>query len=164
MTFPNLPFTILTAEDDPDDRILVADAFTESGLENKLVFVQDGLELLRYLRHQDIYANHDTAPRPDLILLDLNMPRLDGRASLAEIKSDPELRCIPVVVLTNSDIEEDILHTYEHGGAGFILKPDNFQSMVDIVKGLHEYWFDVVELIDGDYKKSSRKSDPGYRL
>jgi CheY-like chemotaxis protein len=142
--------TILTAEDDPDDCILVQDAFRESGQADQLYFVEDGIKLLQYLRREDSYAQPQAAPRPDLILLDLNMPRMDGRESLAEIKADPNLRGIPVVVLTTSSAEEDVLRTYDLGAAGYITKPDTFQALVEIVKGLKRYWFEVVELFHVD--------------
>ncbi len=141
---------ILSAEDDPDDRILVQDAFLESGQENTLLFVQDGNDLLQYLRRQGTYAEPGQAPRPDLILLDLNMPHKDGRQALAEIKTDPTLRSIPVVVLTASSSDEDILNTYKLGGAGFIIKPATFPGLVEVVKVLNQYWFEVVELANGE--------------
>jgi two-component system response regulator len=150
MTNQYPPITILNAEDDPDDRILVQDAFLESGQDNTLRFVQDGDDLLQYLRRQGSYSTPEQAPRPDLILLDLNMPHKDGRESLAEIKSDPNLRSIPVVVLTASNSDEDILNTYNLGGAGFIIKPETYQGLVEVVKGLNQYWFEVVELANGE--------------
>jgi two-component system, response regulator len=150
------PFiTILTAEDDPDDCELVRQAFLESGQKNSMQFVQDGTDLMQYLHRQGKYASPAQAPRPDLILLDLNMPRMDGRDSLAEIKADPQLRSIPVVVLTVSEAEEDILSTYNLGGAGFIIKPSTFQGWVDVVKCLSQYWFEVVELSDGGSRKTT---------
>jgi CheY-like chemotaxis protein len=111
------PVTFLIAEDDPDDRFLIKEAFQESLLTNSLYFVQDGVELLDYLRRQGKFANPVDAPPADLILLDLNMPRKDGREALAEIKSDPHLRYIPVVVLTTSKAEEDIMRSYDIGAA-----------------------------------------------
>lgn len=143
---PNLPMTILAAEDDPDDCILVKEAFHESGQENQLYFVPDGVTLLQYLRRQGSYAGPTAAPRPDLILLDLNMPCMDGRESLAEIKADPELRSIPVVVLTTSNAEEDVMCSYDLGCAGFITKPGSFHGMLDVVNGLNQYWTEIVEL------------------
>jgi DNA-binding NarL/FixJ family response regulator len=104
--------------------------------------------MLQYLNHQGSYEDPLAAPRPDLILLDLNMPCKDGRDSLAEIKASDDLCNIPVVILTNSSNEEDILHTYELGGAGFITKPTTFTGMVEIVNGLNKYWFEIVELTD----------------
>ncbi len=150
MTHQNLSMTILTAEDDPDDCLLVEEAFQETGQDNRLVFVQDGITLLQYLRRQGSFVEPASAPRPDLILLDLNMPRKDGRESLAEIKADPDLRSIPVVVLTTSSAEEDVLRTYDLGGAGFITKPSTFKGMLDLIKGLNQYWFEVVELIKNE--------------
>ena len=148
MTDHNSLMTILTAEDDPDDCLLVEDAFHESGQESRLIFVGDGISLLQYLRREGDFTEPTSAPRPDLILLDLNMPLKDGRESLAEIKSDPDLRTIPVVVLTTSSAEEDIMQSYELGGAGYITKPASFQGMLDLVKCLNSYWFRIVELID----------------
>ncbi len=139
---------ILSAEDDPDDCRLMEEAFRETGQDNRLLFVKDGISLLQYLRRQGGFAYPANAPRPDLILLDLNMPGKDGRESLAEIKSDPHLRAIPVVVLTNSNAEDDVLNTYDRGGAGFIIKPSSYEGMLDMVKCLSEYWFNIVELVD----------------
>lgn len=148
MTHPNLSLTILTAEDDPEYRMLVEEAFQESGQQNNLIFVQDGITLMQYLRRQGDYTEPDETPRPDLILLDLNMPHMDGRQSLAEIKADPRLRSIPVVVLTNSSAEEDVFNSYQLGSAGFITKPGSFQDLLDMVKGLTQYWFRTVQLVD----------------
>lgn len=138
------PITILMAEDDADDRLLIQEAFRESCLINDLLFVQDGEDLMDYLHRQGRYAA--SAPRPGLILLDLNMPRKDGREALAEIKADPELRTIPIVVLTTSKAEEDILRTYDLGVAGFITKPVTFEGLVEVIKALSRYWFEIVEL------------------
>lgn len=143
------PITILVADDDPDDRLLVEDAFRENSLGNELFFVLDGEELMQFLHHQGRYVAPASSPRPGLILLDLNMPRKDGHEALAEIKADPELRNIPVVVLTTSHVDEDILRTYNLGVAGFITKPVTFESLVDIVKVLGRYWFEIVELPNG---------------
>jgi two-component system response regulator len=148
MTDQNPLMTILSAEDDPDDCLLVEDAFHESGQKGRLIFVGDGISLLQYLRREGDFAEPAAAPRPDLILLDLNMPRMDGRESLAKIKADPDLRSIPVVILTTSNAEEDIMKTYELGGAGYITKPASFQGMLDLVKCLNFYWFKIVKLID----------------
>ena len=150
MSDQNQLITVLTAEDDPDDRAMVKEAFQKSGQNNSLFFVQDGIELLQYLRKLGRYSAPISTPRPDLILLDLNMPRMDGRQALAEIKADPDLRSIPVVVLTISNIQDDILHTYDLGGAGFIIKPESFEGMVEMVNGLSQYWFEVVELASGN--------------
>ena len=140
---PEQPVTILVADDDPDDRLLIADAFAEARLANNLAFVNDGEELLAYLQRR---APHADAPRPGVILLDLNMPKKDGREALAEMKSDPVLRNIPVVVLTTSKAEEDVLRTYDLGVAGFVVKPVSFEALVKLVQGLANYWFEIVEL------------------
>lgn len=140
--------TILVAEDDEDDRLLMQDALEENRLANDLHFVGDGEELMDYLRHQGDYTDPKSSPRPSLILLDLNMPRKDGREALKEIKADPDLRQIPIVVLTTSKAEEDILRTYDLGVSSFIAKPVVFESMVQIMKMLGTYWFEIVELPD----------------
>jgi CheY-like chemotaxis protein len=143
------PITILMADDDADDRMLTRDAMQESRLGNCIRFVEDGQELMDYLKRTDKYATED-APRPGLILLDLNMPRKDGRQALQEIKSDPELRRIPVVVLTTSKTEEDILRTYDLGANSFITKPVTFERLVEIIRTLGTYWFNIVELPGGN--------------
>ena len=148
MTSTGKPITILVAEDDEDDRLLMQDALEENRLANDLHFVTDGEELMDYLLHRGDYSDPKTAPRPSLILLDLNMPRKDGREALKEIKSDPDLRQIPVVVLTTSKAEEDILRTYDLGVSSFIAKPVVFESMVQIMRMLGTYWFEIVELPD----------------
>jgi two-component system, response regulator len=140
------PITILMAEDDPDDRLLTKDALAESRLTNELYFVEDGLELLDYLHQRGVYADPQRAPRPGLILLDLNMPRMDGREALAEIKADPDLRRIPIVVLTTSKAEQDILNTYDLGVGGFVTKPVSFDGLVEVLKAIGKYWFQIVEL------------------
>jgi CheY-like chemotaxis protein len=140
--------TILVAEDDEDDRLLMQDALEENRLANDLHFVEDGVELLDYLNRRGEYTDPQSSPRPSLILLDLNMPRKDGREALKEIKADPDLRKIPIVVLTTSKAEEDILRTYDLGVSSFIAKPVVFDSMVQIMKMLGTYWFEIVELPD----------------
>ncbi len=142
------PITILMADDDADDRMLTGDAFTENRLLNDLRFVEDGEELMDYLYHRGKYADPSDAPRPGLILLDLNMPRKDGREALAEIKADESLRQIPVIVLTTSKAEEDIYKTYNLGVSAFIVKPVTFESMVAAVGILAKYWFGIVQLPD----------------
>jgi CheY-like chemotaxis protein len=138
--------TILLADDDEEDRMLAREALVENRLANDLREVKDGVELMQYLRQQGEYALPGRAPRPGLILLDLNMPRMDGREALKEIKSDPKLRQIPVVVLTTSQAEEDIFSTYDHGVNAFISKPVSFEGLVEVMKGLSHYWFEIVEL------------------
>jgi len=138
--------TILLADDDADDRMMASDALEESRLVNDLRCVEDGEELMDYLLRRGKYSNPDVAPRPGLILLDLNMPKKDGREALREIKSEPTLRTIPVVVLTTSQAEEDIYRTYDLGVNSFITKPVNFESLVILMKTLGKYWFEIVEL------------------
>ncbi len=138
--------TILIAEDDPDDRFLIKEAFEEAKLANPIEFVEDGVELLDYLLKQGSYAKPPKRAQPGLILLDLNMPRMDGREALAEIKSNPALRHIPLVILTTSKSEEDLLHTYNLGANSFIAKPVTFEGLVDVIKALKNYWLQVVEM------------------
>jgi CheY-like chemotaxis protein len=143
--------TILMADDDADDRMLAADAMRESRLGNTLRCVEDGQELMDYLMRRGKYAIID-APRPGLILLDLNMPRKDGRQALEEIKSDPDLRRIPVVILTTSKSEEDVFRSYDLGANSFITKPVTFDGLVEIVRALGTYWFKIVELPGGAHQ------------
>jgi CheY-like chemotaxis protein len=138
--------TILMADDDAEDCQLVRDALGEAGQTHDLRFVRDGEELFDYLRHCGEYENCSAAPRPDLILLDFKMPRKDGREALKEIKADPQLRRIPVVVLTTSAVEEDIAFSYDMGVNSFITKPTTFRQWVEIVSILSKYWFEVVKL------------------
>lgn len=140
------PIVILMAEDDADDRLLVREAFEESRLVNELRFVEDGEELLDYLRGRGRFAGEGSAPRPGLILLDLNMPRKDGREALREIKEDADLRRIPVVVMTTSKAEEDIFRSYDLGASSFITKPVTFERLVELMKTLGQYWIEFVEL------------------
>ena len=137
--------TILMADDDEDDRRLTREALLEGRLANDLRFVENGEELMDYLRRQGKFAGTEV-PRPGLILLDLNMPRKDGRTVLKEIKSDPELRQIPVVVLTTSQADEDIFKSYDLGVNSYIVKPVTFDALVDILQTLEKYWFEIVEL------------------
>jgi two-component system response regulator len=140
------PITILMADDDPDDRMMTREAFQESHLANDLRLVEDGVDLMDYLKRRGRFAKPEDSPRPGLILLDLNMPRKDGREALEEIKADPDLRAIRVVVLTTSKAEEDILRTYDLGVSSFITKPVTFQGLVDVVRALNSYWIEIVEL------------------
>jgi two-component system response regulator len=140
------PIVILMAEDDADDRLLVKEALEESRVLNELRFVEDGEELLAYLRRQGRYAGEDEAPRPGLVLLDLNMPRKDGREALREIKADPDLRRIPVVVMTTSKAEEDIFRSYDSGASSYITKPVTFERLVELMKTMGQYWIEFVEL------------------
>lgn len=138
--------TILLADDDPDDRKLTRDAFVENRLANEFHSVEDGEELMDYLHRRGKYESLQGGPLPGLILLDLNMPRKDGREALKEIKADPNLRRIPIVVLTTSKAEEDIVRTYDLGVNSYVTKPVTFKSLVELIKVLGCYWFEVVEL------------------
>ena len=138
--------TILMADDDADDRLLTKEALEEGRLANVFAEVEDGKKLLDYLRHEGDYAHLDGQPLPGLILLDLNMPRMDGREALKEIKGDAKLRHIPIVVLTTSKAEEDIFRTYDLGVNSFITKPVTFDSLVEVMTMLTTYWFEIVEL------------------
>jgi len=138
--------TIVLADDDPDDRQLTEEAFAENRLVNQLHCVEDGEELLDYLHRRGQYEKLRNEPLPGLILLDLNMPRKDGREALKEIKADPNLRRIPIVVLTTSKAEEDIVRSYDLGVNSYVTKPVTFKSLVEMVKVLGRYWFEVVEL------------------
>ena len=140
------PITILMADDDEDDRLLTRDALEAGRLANDLRFVEDGEALLDYLHQRNAFADPRRAPRPGLILLDLNMPKKDGREALVEIKADPALRRIPVVVLTTPQAEEDILRSYDLGVSSFITKPVTFDGLVRVMRTLGEYWFQVVAL------------------
>jgi CheY-like chemotaxis protein len=137
---------ILIADDDAEDRMLVKDALQESKLINDIKFVENGEELMEFLRNQGKFSDKQKYPTPGLILLDLNMPKKDGREALKEIKADPALKMIPIVVLTTSKAEEDILKTYNLGVSSFITKPVTFRSLVEIMGTLSKYWFEIVEL------------------
>lgn len=137
---------ILMAEDDSDDRLLAKDALAECGMAVDLRFVEDGADLMDYLKRRGKFEAASSSPRPDLILLDLNMPRKDGREALKEIKSDPELRRIPVVVLTTSRADTDISLIYQLGANSFISKPVAFDAIVKVMKAIQAYWFEAVIL------------------
>lgn len=138
--------TILVADDDPDDRLLLEDALIETNLAESLYFVEDGEELMDYLVAHKKYNDPSNCPRPDLILLDLNMPKKDGREALKEIKENPQLCQIPIIILTTSKAEEDIFCTYELGVNSFITKPVSYEGLVELVKKLGVYWFETVRL------------------
>ena len=142
--------TIVLADDDPDDRKLTEDAFTENRLANEFHAVEDGEELMDYLLRRGKYESLHGEALPGLILLDLNMPRKDGREALKEIKAHPELRRIPIVVLTTSKAEEDIIRSYDLGVNSYVTKPVTFKSLVELIKVLGRYWFEVVELPPGE--------------
>lgn len=138
---------VIIAEDDPDDRLLIEDALNEAAAHTVEVhFVVDGAELMDYLYHRGRYRDDRNAPRPELVLLDLNMPRKSGLEVLEEIKQDAALRTIPVVVLTTSAAEEHIARSYELGGSGYVTKPNTFSELVEMMRTIQRYWFKTVEL------------------
>ncbi|WP_028239828.1 response regulator [Stutzerimonas azotifigens] len=140
------PMHVLIADDDPDDCLLVREAFRECGITNPVRFVHNGQELLDYLRQHPPYDDQRQYPLPGLILLDLNMPLKDGREALIEIKSDAQLRAIPVVVMSTTSADEDIVGSYRLGSNSFITKPASFNGLLDVVKVLGRYWLGTVKL------------------
>ena len=142
----NQSHVVLMADDDSDDRLLAADAVKESGTSMKMQFVVDGAQMMNYLRRKNEFINPSDSPRPDLIILDLNMPVMDGREALREIKNDPKLKTIPVVVLTTSNSDTDVAFVYQTGANSFITKPTAFNALVDVMKSLNSYWFSQVIL------------------
>lgn len=141
--------TILIAEDDPDDQLLCKDALKQCTSNCDVLFVENGQDVMDYLRQTGQFKNRETAPRPSLVILDLNMPKKDGREALREIKSDPDLRSIPVVVLTTSTNHADITRTYDLGVNSYITKPSSFDSLVRIMGTLAQYWLNTVSLPNG---------------
>ncbi|MEM7777723.1 MAG: response regulator [Pseudomonadota bacterium] len=137
---------LVIADDDEDDRMLIEDAFVECCLNNHREYVEDGEELLQYLRGEGKWSDRDASKLPGLILLDLNMPRMDGRTALSHLKDDPKLKRIPVIVLTTSKAEEDILRTYDLGVSSFISKPVSFDGLIKVVRALNNYWIELVQL------------------
>ncbi len=142
----SVPVRIVVADDDADDRMMIKDAFDASKLANEVDFVEDGVLLLEYLRREGKWSKLAGEPYPGFILLDLNMPRKDGRTVLKEIRNDPVLHRIPIVVLTTSKAEEDIIKTYNLGVNSFICKPVSFDKLVEIVKTVGHYWIEIVQL------------------
>ena len=141
---------ILIADDDQDDCLMTREAFTECRIHNPLHFVHDGEELMNYLKRRPPYEDATRYPLPGLILLDLNMPRMDGREALLAIKGDSLLRSIPVVILSTSSADEDILRSYAIGVNSFITKPASFSGLLEVVRNLGRYWLEIVELpMDG---------------
>jgi len=134
------PITILLAEDDEEDRYLIGEALDEGRVPHRLYVVENGEQLLDYLYRRGKYADVEQWPVPDLILLDLNMPRKDGREVLEEIRLDPELSSTPIVVLTTSSAEEDIVRSYDQGVSGFVTKPVTFRELMDVMKSIGTYW------------------------
>jgi CheY-like chemotaxis protein len=137
------PIEILLVEDSPSDADLTVDAFSDARVLNNLHWVEDGVEALTFLRRQGQYSD---VPRPDLILLDLNMPKKDGREVLAEIKADSQLKRIPVIILTTSAAERDILKTYELNGNCYVTKPIDLEQFMSVVKIIEAFWLAVVQL------------------
>ena len=149
----NRPIVILLADDDEDDRMLTADALRLSKLANDFRTVNDREDLMDYLAHRGRHSPPAASPRPGLILLDLNMPRKDGREALREMKADPALRSIPVVILTTSRTEADVEGTYDIGANSFIAKPVTFEGLVQALTAATEYWFQIVELPTGSKER-----------
>lgn len=143
---PRNSVVILMADDDEDDRLMTRNALEKAKLVNPLRFVEDGEELFEYLERRGRYAPPADAPRPGIILLDLNMPRMDGREVLERIKHIRELRSIPITVLTTSKAHEDIFRSYDLGVSSFIIKPVDFSSLVEVMRNFGRYWFEIVEL------------------
>lgn len=139
--------SLVIAEDNPDDRLLIKEAWQAAGLP-QLYLVEDGEELLDFLYQRGKYAQHPPFPTPALILLDLRMPKKDGYEVLQEIKANPELKKIPVVVLTTSTSESDISRSYDLGACSYLTKPDTFEQLVELIQVLHKYWFETVTLPD----------------
>ncbi len=140
---PLKPIDVLLVEDDPGDTLMIKEAFADNKVRNRLNTVADGVEALAFLRREGAFAE---APRPDLILLDLNLPRKDGRQVLEEIKADAELRTIPVVVLTTSEAEEDILRSYALHANAYVTKPVDFERFIAVVRQIDEFFVEVVRL------------------
>lgn len=137
---------ILMADDDAMDRTLTHEAFCEAGISSPLYFVEDGEQLLQYLRREGPYSDTQRYPMPGVILLDLNMPKRDGRSCLKEIRRDPALRHLPVVVMTTSIQSEEVLSSYNLGASSFICKPLEFDQLVAQIRGFGAYWCGIVEL------------------
>jgi CheY-like chemotaxis protein len=142
-----IPITILICDDDEDDRMLTEQALEDAHISNALRFVENGEQLLDYLYQRGAFAGETgAAPRPGLILLDLNMPTMDGREALRHIKQDPTLLDIPIVVLTTSSLDEDVIRSYRLGVNSFITKPVTFSGLVEAMNVLGRYWLEIVEL------------------
>src|SRR5579884_3616534 len=159
---PKDSIVILMADDDEDDVLLTQKALRRGKLLNNLYSVHDGEELLDYLLHRGAYSDPEKAPRPGVILLDLNMPRKDGREALREIKEHEDLRDIPIIVFTTSKAEEDIYRSYRLGVNSFITKPVTFDSLIDVMQALGKYWFEIVtlptETKKGSYGETANES------
>ena len=150
MSSENRLFTILMVDDDPDDRLLFKEACEEVRLRNPIEFLENGEQLIDYLKRQGDYAGRSGEPYPGVILLDLNMPLKDGREALEEIKTDPDLRHIPIVVLTTSKSEDDILSSYGLGASSYIVKPISLDRLMRVVNSIGEYWVEIVQVPSAD--------------
>ena len=140
------PVRVLVVDDDHDDCLLIREAFEENQIQSKLDFVHDGEQLMCYLLRRPPYQSETGHPLPELILLDLNMPRMDGREALNEIRKDPQLCCIPVIVMSTSSSRQEIVQCYQSGASSFITKPVSYSALIDMVGILGKYWLDLVEL------------------
>lgn len=138
--------SILIAEDDPNDQLLTQEAIEECQAFADIDFVADGQELLQFLRREGAHAARAGFPLPGIILLDLNMPRMDGREALKVLKSDPMFKRIPVIIMTNSKADEDISYAYDLGASSYVLKPGGFDELVEVMRGICQYWFRTVVL------------------
>lgn len=145
-TQTGLPPRVLIADDDPEDIILMSRALTEASDDVEIFSVGDGEEMLKYLRGEDGYANREEYPMPDIVLLDLNMPRMDGHTALREVRRDAALRSLPIVVLSTSTQQRDIQASYEAGANSYVSKPPAFDQMVCAARQLREYWFNIAKL------------------
>ena len=139
-------FNILIADDDSDDRQMIKEAFEENNFSSDFFFVEDGEDLVDYLNCKGKYSNDKTERCPDLILLDLNMPKKDGREALREIKSDPGLKSIPIIVMTTSKLKDDVVRSYNMGVNCFISKPTTYSELIEVTRSIIKYWFEVAQL------------------
>ncbi|MDP3717515.1 MAG: response regulator [Acidobacteriota bacterium] len=145
-TGSTLPIVVMLADDDPDDCLLARDALAAGRNQVQLRVTRDGEDLMDYLHRRGAYQDPATAPRPQLILLDLSMPRKSGLEALAEIKATPALRQIPVIIMTTSSQDEEICRSYDLGASSFVTKPVRFETLVDVMNNIDRYWFQTVEL------------------
>ncbi|MDD5304248.1 MAG: response regulator [Elusimicrobia bacterium] len=148
MPTPRKSVQLIIAEDDEDDYFLTKSAFEKAGMRNEILWVKNGEDLLDLLKHRGAYAGGRSDGGPRLVILDLNMPRMDGREALERIKADPELRRVPIIVMTTSNAEEDIVRSYDQGACSFIHKPVTFADFVAAANLLKRYWLEMVELPD----------------
>lgn len=138
--------TILVAEDDDDDFLLIEEAFQDAQILNPYMRVKDGAELLDFLERKEPYQEYKNSPLPSIILLDLNMPKIDGRLALETIRKNPKFKSIPVIILTTSKAQEDIIASYEIGANSYIRKPINFPDLIEVMQTFKKFWIEIVEL------------------